>query len=280
MQQMPITRFESAICRSSFIAWLCERKHQQFLLNVAQFAHCSDLQLFDWFRLIQRTPIVRFESAIRCYYLRCRIATLGANIGNSYWTSHHMQTVQNFDCYGWFCMTQWTKKPSAIHWSNFVAWLCPLSANIGNWFWMSHHMQTVLILEYSDSCELIQRTPITRFESAIRCFKGCCLNVALNANSSEFHVILSDPANANNQQFVGAVLLFFWNLVDPMNANHAIRIGNSLFQFSCLIARVSAIRSIVWRKSRWHRHFSKPFSHCTFCSLGMDSYWCFDLLGV
>ena len=110
-------------------------------------------------------------------------------------------------------------------------------------------------------------------------FPGCCLNVALSANSSELQVILSDPANAINQQFVGTVLLFFWILVDPMNANHAIRINNSLVQFSCLIARVSAIRSIVWRKS-WHRHFSKPFSHCTFCSLGMDSYWCFGLLGV
>ena len=64
--------------------------------------------------------------------------------------------------------------PSVIHWSNFVAWLRLLSANVGNCSWMSHHMQTVLILEYSDSCELIQRTPITRFESAIRCSSFCC----------------------------------------------------------------------------------------------------------
>ena len=99
--------------------------------------------------------------------------------------------------------------PSAIHWSNFVAWLRPLSANVGNWF--------LNVASYADSSNSwifwFSRIDPTNANHAIRVgnslFQGCCLNVALNANSSEFQVILSDPANANNQQFVGAVLLFF-----------------------------------------------------------------------
>ena len=44
----------------------------------------------------------------------------------------------------------------------------------------------------------------------------------------------------------------FWVLVDPMNANHAIRISDSMVQFSCLIARnkryqVDCLTKVSWR---------------------------------
>ena len=57
-----------------------------------------------------------------------------------------------------------------------------------------------------------------------------------------------------------------------MNANHAIRISNSLVQLSCLIAHVKRYQlDCLTKVSWWHRHFSKPCSHCRICNLGMDS---------
>ena len=145
MQQMPITRFESALCRSSLLpdcvreaqtsAFLAEHRtictqlrSSMTLAVVSKF----DMVLFVW--LIQRTPITRFKSASRCYNLRC----LPAPHKHKHW-----QLLLNLASYAnsselWLFRLIWydpmNANPSAIHWSNFVAWLRPIRANIGNHF--------------------------------------------------------------------------------------------------------------------------------------------------
>ena len=147
--------------------------------------------------------------------------------------------------------------------------MTPYKGSIGNSYWTLRWTQTIqnlnTLVELAKCNERQSHDSNQRFVVTT-----CCLMVPYKDNIGNSYWTLCEMQTVQ-----------FWVLVDPMNANHAIRISDSMVQFSCLIARdkrcqVDCLTKVSWR----NRHVLKPCSHCMNCSLRMDSCRFFGLLGV